>query len=59
MRATHFSVLPALGSVWILVGCAALESTAAAVPESARITILYDAFGKDAALTRTGGTPPW
>jgi 7,8-dihydropterin-6-yl-methyl-4-(beta-D-ribofuranosyl)aminobenzene 5'-phosphate synthase len=55
MRSTHFSVLAAFGSAWILVGSAALESTAAAAPESARITILYDAFGKDAALTKDWG----
>jgi 7,8-dihydropterin-6-yl-methyl-4-(beta-D-ribofuranosyl)aminobenzene 5'-phosphate synthase len=55
MRSTHFSVLAAFGSAWILLSCAALESTAAAAPASARITILYDAFGKDAAMTKDWG----
>jgi 7,8-dihydropterin-6-yl-methyl-4-(beta-D-ribofuranosyl)aminobenzene 5'-phosphate synthase len=55
MRSTHFSVLAALGSAWILVGSATLESRAAAAPAAARITILYDAFGKDAAMTKDWG----
>ena len=59
MRSIHFSVLTALGTAWILLECAALGSTAAAAPASAsasaRITILYDAFGKDAAMTKDWG----
>ena len=63
MRSTHFSVLAALGSAWILLSCVALESTAAAAPTSGpaaapalpRITILYDAFSKDAAMTKDWG----
>jgi 7,8-dihydropterin-6-yl-methyl-4-(beta-D-ribofuranosyl)aminobenzene 5'-phosphate synthase len=54
MRSTHFAVLLAtFGSAWILAGCATTESTAAAVP--ARITVLYDAFGKDATMTKDWG----
>ena len=63
MRSTHFSVLAALGTAWILLGSVALESIAtaapasrtAAVPSSARITILYDAFGNDTAMTKDWG----
>jgi 7,8-dihydropterin-6-yl-methyl-4-(beta-D-ribofuranosyl)aminobenzene 5'-phosphate synthase len=54
MRSTH-SVLAAFGAAWILVGSAAMESRAAAAPASARITVLYDAFGKDAAMTKDWG----
>ena len=55
MRSTHFSVVAAFGAAWILVGCAAMESRAAAAPASARITVLYDAFGKNAAMARDWG----
>ena len=56
MRSTHFSVLLAtFGSAWILAGCATTESTAAAAPVPARITVLYDAFGKDATMTKDWG----
>jgi 7,8-dihydropterin-6-yl-methyl-4-(beta-D-ribofuranosyl)aminobenzene 5'-phosphate synthase len=55
MRSTHFSALAAIGSAWILMGSATVESRAAPAPASARITILYDAFGKDAAMTRDWG----
>jgi 7,8-dihydropterin-6-yl-methyl-4-(beta-D-ribofuranosyl)aminobenzene 5'-phosphate synthase len=55
MRSTHFSVLAAFGSAWILLSCGALESSAAAAPPSPRITVLYDAFGKDAAMTKDWG----
>ncbi len=55
MRSTHFSVLLALASGWILAGSAAMESRAAAAPVAARITVLYDAFGKDATMTQDWG----
>src|ERR1700724_1154993 len=57
MRSTHFiTVLLAIfGSAWILAGCATTESTAAAAPAPARITVLYDAFGKNATMTKDWG----
>jgi len=57
MRSTHFSVLLAtFGSAWILAGCTTTESAAAAAPPvPARITVLYDAFGKDTAMTKDWG----
>lgn len=55
MRSTHFSVLVAFGSAWILAGCAAMESAPVAAPAPARITVLYDAFGKDGRMTRDWG----
>src|SRR5450631_3221486 len=56
MRFTHFSMLLAtFGTAWILAGCATAESTAAAAPVPARITVLYDAFGKNAAMTKDWG----
>jgi 7,8-dihydropterin-6-yl-methyl-4-(beta-D-ribofuranosyl)aminobenzene 5'-phosphate synthase len=43
-----------VGSAWLLSGCAttSLTSTASNTP---RITVLYDAFGKDAAMTKDWG----
>jgi 7,8-dihydropterin-6-yl-methyl-4-(beta-D-ribofuranosyl)aminobenzene 5'-phosphate synthase len=55
MRSTYFSVLAALASTWILAGGAAMESRAAAAPMPARVTVLYDAFGKNPAMTRDWG----
>src|SRR5450631_3638741 len=56
MRFTHFSMLLAtFGTAWILAGCATAESTAAAAPVPARITVLYDAFGKDPTMTKDWG----
>jgi 7,8-dihydropterin-6-yl-methyl-4-(beta-D-ribofuranosyl)aminobenzene 5'-phosphate synthase len=56
MRSTHFSVLATFGSAWILAGCAAaMGSTPVAASAPPRITILYDAFGKDATLTKDWG----
>jgi 7,8-dihydropterin-6-yl-methyl-4-(beta-D-ribofuranosyl)aminobenzene 5'-phosphate synthase len=54
MRSTHLSVLAAVGAVSILVGFAVRESRAAAEP-AARITVLYDAFGKDTTMTKDWG----
>jgi 7,8-dihydropterin-6-yl-methyl-4-(beta-D-ribofuranosyl)aminobenzene 5'-phosphate synthase len=47
--------LATFGSAWILAGCATTESTAAVAPVPARITVLYDAFGKDATMTKDWG----
>jgi 7,8-dihydropterin-6-yl-methyl-4-(beta-D-ribofuranosyl)aminobenzene 5'-phosphate synthase len=55
MRSTCFSVLAAFGATWILAGYAAIESKAAAAPAPARITVLYDAFGKNATMTKDWG----
>jgi 7,8-dihydropterin-6-yl-methyl-4-(beta-D-ribofuranosyl)aminobenzene 5'-phosphate synthase len=44
----------AIGSAWLLSSCATTSPTLAAA-EIARITILYDAFGKDAAMTKDWG----
>jgi 7,8-dihydropterin-6-yl-methyl-4-(beta-D-ribofuranosyl)aminobenzene 5'-phosphate synthase len=44
----------AISSAWLLSSCAATSPTAAAA-ETARITVLYDAFGKDAAMTKDWG----
>src|ERR1700730_17349319 len=55
MRSTRFTVLLAIfGSAWILASCATKASTAGA-PVPARITVLYDAFGKDATMTKDWG----
>jgi 7,8-dihydropterin-6-yl-methyl-4-(beta-D-ribofuranosyl)aminobenzene 5'-phosphate synthase len=57
MQTTRLSALTAaVGSIWLLSSCTTTQSpalTAAATP--ARITVLYDAFGKDAAMTRDWG----
>ena len=57
MRSTHLSiVLAAFASAWILAGCAATGSTAtAAAAAPARITVLYDAFGKNAVMSKDWG----
>jgi len=61
MRSTRFYLLVAI--LWLglmLQGCASMESAGpAAAPTPARITELYDAFGKDTAMTKDWGTPPW
>src|SRR5580692_3353966 len=55
MRRTQlFGVIAAIGSAWILPSCATTSPTSAAA-ETARITVLYDAFGKDAAMTKDWG----
>ena len=56
MRFAHFSVLAALAAGWLFEDCAAVESkTAATTSAPARITVIYDAFGKDATLTQDWG----
>jgi 7,8-dihydropterin-6-yl-methyl-4-(beta-D-ribofuranosyl)aminobenzene 5'-phosphate synthase len=43
-------------SAWLLPGCAATRPTpTATAAEPARITVLYDAFGKDATMTKDWG----
>jgi 7,8-dihydropterin-6-yl-methyl-4-(beta-D-ribofuranosyl)aminobenzene 5'-phosphate synthase len=57
MRSSYLSVvLAAFASAWILAGCAATGSTAtAAAAAPARITVLYDAFGKNAVMSKDWG----
>ena len=57
MRATRFFIfLATCATGWILPGCATTESTATATAVTpARITVLYDAFGKNAAMTKDWG----
>jgi len=47
-------LMAAIGSAWLLSSCASTSPTSAAA-ETARITVLYDAFGKDAAMTKDWG----
>jgi 7,8-dihydropterin-6-yl-methyl-4-(beta-D-ribofuranosyl)aminobenzene 5'-phosphate synthase len=55
MRTTQLFVTVAIFiSAWLLPSCATTVSTPAAA-ETARITILYDAFGKDATMTKDWG----
>ena len=56
MRSPQLSALLAVcGSVWILADCIATESAAAAAPAPTRITVLYDAFGRDESMTQDWG----
>ena len=57
MRITHLIILvPAFISAWLLPSCAATGPTRnATAAEPARITVLYDAFGKDATMTKDWG----
>jgi 7,8-dihydropterin-6-yl-methyl-4-(beta-D-ribofuranosyl)aminobenzene 5'-phosphate synthase len=57
MRITHLIVLvTTFISAWLLPSCAATGPTpTATAAEPARITVLYDAFGKDATMTRDWG----
>jgi 7,8-dihydropterin-6-yl-methyl-4-(beta-D-ribofuranosyl)aminobenzene 5'-phosphate synthase len=51
-----FPLVVAVSSIWLLSTCVAAQptpTTTAAPP--ARITVLYDAFGKDAAMTKDWG----
>lgn len=51
-----FALTAAVGSIWLLSSCATTQpmpTTTAASP--ARITVLYDAFGKDPAMTKDWG----
>lgn len=56
MRSPHLSaLLAACGTAWILAGCTTTESRAATAQASTRITVLYDAFGKDGTMTKDWG----
>ena len=55
MRITQlFVLMGAIGSAWLLSSCATTSPITPAT-ETARITVLYDAFGKDAAMTKDWG----
>jgi len=49
-----FVLMSVIVSTWLLSSCAT-ASPASAAAETPRITILYDAFGKDAAMTKDWG----
>jgi 7,8-dihydropterin-6-yl-methyl-4-(beta-D-ribofuranosyl)aminobenzene 5'-phosphate synthase len=49
-----FVFMSAIGSAWLLPSCATTSPTSAAA-ETPRITVLYDAFGKDPAMTKDWG----
>jgi len=56
MQIAPLSVLTAAGSIWLLSAWATAQATAPATPAApARITVLYDAFGKDAGMTKDWG----
>src|ERR1700740_1486014 len=57
MKTTRLSSLTAaVGSIWLLSSCATPQPTPATTAVArARITVLYDAFGKDAAMTKDWG----
>ncbi|HMA00253.1 MAG TPA: MBL fold metallo-hydrolase [Steroidobacteraceae bacterium] len=57
MRTTHLRVLAIiLGSVGLTASCISTERTpTASAAQTARITVLYDAFGKDAAMAKDWG----
>jgi 7,8-dihydropterin-6-yl-methyl-4-(beta-D-ribofuranosyl)aminobenzene 5'-phosphate synthase len=55
MRTTNlFVLMPTLISAWLFASCVSTGPTATAA-EPARITVLYDAFGKDAKMTKDWG----
>jgi 7,8-dihydropterin-6-yl-methyl-4-(beta-D-ribofuranosyl)aminobenzene 5'-phosphate synthase len=55
MRETQlFVLMAAMGSAWLLSSCAPTSPTSSTA-ETARITVLYDAFGKDATMTKDWG----
>jgi 7,8-dihydropterin-6-yl-methyl-4-(beta-D-ribofuranosyl)aminobenzene 5'-phosphate synthase len=56
MRKTQrFILVAAIGSAWLLTSCAATSATSSSAVEAARITVLYDAFGKNSAMTNDWG----
>jgi 7,8-dihydropterin-6-yl-methyl-4-(beta-D-ribofuranosyl)aminobenzene 5'-phosphate synthase len=58
MQTTRLFALAAVaGFIWLLSSCATTQPTptTTAAPPPARITVLYDAFGKDAAMTKDWG----
>jgi 7,8-dihydropterin-6-yl-methyl-4-(beta-D-ribofuranosyl)aminobenzene 5'-phosphate synthase len=51
-----FALAAAVGSIWLLSSCATTQPTPTTTAAPlARITVLYDAFGKDAAMTKDWG----
>jgi len=48
-----FAIAAVVGSIWLLLSSSATAQPTPATP--ARITVLYDAFGKDAAMTKDWG----
>jgi len=54
MSPTRLSLLAALWSAWAIAGCVETESGAATAPPP-HITVLFDAFGQDAAMTKDWG----
>jgi 7,8-dihydropterin-6-yl-methyl-4-(beta-D-ribofuranosyl)aminobenzene 5'-phosphate synthase len=51
-----FVLVTAFSSAWLLPSCATTGQTpTASTAETARITVLYDAFGKDATMTKDWG----
>jgi 7,8-dihydropterin-6-yl-methyl-4-(beta-D-ribofuranosyl)aminobenzene 5'-phosphate synthase len=56
MRSTQVTgLLPIFGSAWILAGCATTEPPPAPAAPPPRITVLYDAFGRDVSMTKDWG----
>src|SRR5579862_1068053 len=57
MKTTRlFALTAAVGSIWLLSSCTTTQSPHLTTAATAvRITVLYDAFGKDAAMTRDWG----
>ena len=57
MKTTHLRTLTAVaGLIWLLSSCMTTQSTSLTNQASpARITVLYDAFGKDPAMTQDWG----
>jgi 7,8-dihydropterin-6-yl-methyl-4-(beta-D-ribofuranosyl)aminobenzene 5'-phosphate synthase len=54
--ARFFVLMTAFSSAWSLSSCAIASPTPpTSAAETARITVLYDAFGKDAAMTKDWG----
>jgi len=49
-----FILMSVVGSAWLLSSCATTSPVSAAA-ETTRITVLYDAFGKDSAMTEDWG----
>src|ERR1700733_13051618 len=50
-----FGLTAAVGSIWLLSNCATTQPTPTTTTAPPRITVLYDAFGKDAAMTKDWG----
>src|SRR5579862_343604 len=57
MKTTRlFALTAAVGSIWLLSSCTTTQSLPLTTAgTAARVTVLYDAFGKDAAMTKDWG----